>query len=474
MITKLQIIILILLSNYVCLAQTNVTNIGDLYIKSSTDIVYITGSLVNGATATLNNVSGNIHILQNLINDEPNMAAGGGNLYFTGSVLQTVSGTQPYRTHNWIVNNTSNVVLANRVGVGNGTTGNLTFANGNITTGTSTQDVLLYENSTYSGYTDSKHIIGYCTKRGNTDFTFPIGDGTYKTDLDIANLSSSTDFQCKYFGVGYGNYTYFGELISIYDKEYWTLNRTLGTADAQITLKWNDARNPLNHIDPHNLRVAHFDGTVWNSEGGMGGTNTSTGVVTSMPVTNYSPFTFGSTSSILPLMIHHYQVLASANCNVSIAWQNALESEVAYYTVQKSNNNTNWQTIATDATTTNGKHTYTDNTQLNDNWLYRVQIVEKNGAVHYTDCKMVKLSCNENKINVYPTIATHIVNLKLTNTTINATVKVYNQSGQAMPVAIQRNGTTIVLNVENYKAGNYTITITTANDTQSFKIIKMN
>ncbi len=460
----------------VAICQTDFYNNGLVQILNTSDTIYITGSLNNLSTASLRNTGGNIYVLNNLTNDEANMNSGGGNLWFTGSTLQTIAGSQPFRTNNWIVNNAGGVLLQNRIGIGNTAGGTLTFLKGYITSGTASQDVYFYPNSNFTGYGDDKHIIGYCTKSGSTNFTYPIGNGLLKADLDISGLVSATDFQCKYFGSGYGIYTPQSPLVSIFAKEYWILDRVAGSSSAQITLKWNDARQSLNHSSPADLRAGHFTGSNWINEGGSGSGNTLTGSVTSGTVNSFSPFTFASVSVALPLTILDYEVIAGNNCSVNISWKSEDERFVADYIIQKSTNNRDWENIdkITISTAVNGivSHVYIDEQPGDQTPKYRIEIQNMDGTYFYTSIKMVHLNCNPVSIQVFPTI---IKNNVYVNIPDNAGVKwltITNSYGQALKKINNPGAGQIAINLSSLPAGTYIISVNKNNQMQNFKFIK--
>ncbi len=457
------------------LAQTDVTNQGQIYMTSSLDTFFVSGSLDNQAGASLQNMAGNLYVKQNLTNNETGMVAGGGKLWFTGTSTQTVFGAQPFRTYEWIVDNPG-VTLQNRVAIGNGTGGNLQFISGLITSGTNTQDVYFHSGSAYTGYGDAAHIVGYCSKSGSTDFTFPIGNGTLRADLDITNLSGAADFQCKYFGSGYGIYTPVAPLTSVFDKEYWTLDRPVGTASAQITLKWNDARKPLNHTIPAGLRVGHFTG-AWISENGVGSGNTPTGTVTSTAVSSFSPFTFASEVSVLPLSMHSFMVNATPACNVKVAWTVQDETEVDRYLLQSSADGISWQDVQTvnvDVPVTNEKTYAITYSPLNKsgNWQYRIKAERNNGSSVYTEIKTARLTC-KGSIKVYPTITSSTVTVQ--NADANVPVmrtRVFTASGQLVK-EVNNPGALFQVNLTNLPSDTYMIMVETQNEKRIFKVTRL-
>lgn len=459
-------------------AQTSVYSNDIIYTTNSNDTIFISGSLINNTTATLLNTNGNIYVKQHVENNQTGMIAGSGKLWFTGTAQQIITGTAEMRTHTWIVDNSAGVLLQNRIGTGNGTSGNLEFVNGKITSGTALQDVLFYPGSNYTGYTDAAHIIGYCSKRGSTDFTYPIGDGTYKADLDISSLTSETQFQCKYFGTGYGVYSAITPLVSVFDKEYWTLDRVSGSSAAEITLKWNDSRKVLNHVVPAGLRVGHYvTGTGWISEGGTGSGNTATGTVKSILVNSFSPFTFASESSVLPVKLSSFKTAAEADCSVRISWVSEDESDVKEYQLQRSNDARNWRTFKTVAVNNNGSYinSYTVKDEQNEklSWYYRLKVIEQNNHVVYSGISRATTSCDQKQIQVYPTVTRNAVWVT-NNLQQQISVTVVDLNGRILSRFNAVNAQNFQINLSAYASGTYYIQVQRGVKSESFKVVKTN
>ncbi|MBK7124179.1 MAG: hypothetical protein IPH68_16205 [Chitinophagaceae bacterium] len=149
-------------------AQVDLKNTGILYLGSSADTIYINGNLINSSTAALSN-NGILQVKQNLVNDQASMPAGTGSLYLNGTVAQTVSGSQVFKTYDLITNNAGGITLTNNLS----TSGVHTFTAGLITT-SATPNYMIYEaGSTYTGSSDSRHVNGWVKKTGSTDFAFP-------------------------------------------------------------------------------------------------------------------------------------------------------------------------------------------------------------------------------------------------------------------------------------------------------------
>ena len=450
-------------------AQTDVFNNGQIYITSSTDTLQITGSLINNIGADLNNAGGNLFVKKDITNHQANMPSGGGKLFTNGTTTQTVFGTANFKTHNWILDNTTNITLNNRVEVGNGTGGILSFINGKITSGNAMQDVFFNANSGYTGFTDNNHIIGYCSKDGITNFTYPIGNGTIKSDLDIANLSTSSTFQCKYFGNIFSSLTTTAPLVSVFDKEYWILDRTTGTSGSNVTLKWNDARKALDHTNPSGLRVGHYTGSSWISEGGTGSGNTATGSVTSSTISSYSPFTFASESTVLPILVSGYSAYVNGNCDAVIKWKSFEDGLSKKYILQKLINNI-WINVSEISAKTFGENNYSIIDFKSEKGInsYRVATESYNGTNHYTAVKSLNINCKKSFIKVFPTITNSTVNVSLPE---NGQIFITTSNGKSIFETYAKAGYQI-LNLRSFVSGVYIITVKSLSGVSNFKVIK--
>ena len=105
-------------------------NNGVFYVGSSS-ILDVNGSFTNTSAAGYQN-NGNVYISGNIQNNQSSMPAGSGTTYFDGATVQTLSGTQPFRSLNVTLNNPAGLDLAERLAIGDGTGGTLTFTSGLI------------------------------------------------------------------------------------------------------------------------------------------------------------------------------------------------------------------------------------------------------------------------------------------------------------------------------------------------------
>jgi hypothetical protein len=400
-------LLLYLMTAFGCTAATaQFYNNGTLFIGNS-GVLYINSSYTNTAAADYQN-NGTVYITGNLVNSQAAMAAGTGRTYFNGVSAQTLSGAQPFRNLNINIDNADGLTLSNRLAIGNGTAGLLTFTDGTITTGTSTEDVYFYPGSSYTGYDSLHGVIGYVTKSGNTDFDFPLLTGTHPADLELSSLTGNADFQVLYTGSGYGQYNTDGSLVpgGVFGGEWWNVARNAGTAGGEVTLKWDDARKPMMHTQPSDLVVAHFTGGSWTNAGGTSSSPANSGVGTVGPsnsLSSFSPFTFGSTGVPLPIILSSFTV-TDENCKAFLTWTTSLEQNAVSFDIEQSTDAISYNTVgnvrANDAPSTY----HATVAQATQQAYYRLRLNNLDGSIVYSNIDELTLSCltGADRLSIYP------------------------------------------------------------------------
>lgn len=180
-------------------------------------------------------------------------------------------------------------------------TGHMTLTNGVVRSDTT--NVLMINSGSSDPGNANSYVDGPMRKTGSGDFVFPLGNGSVWAPIEISDPGSNGDLTAQYFHTAYtGPGALSGELQSISAVEYWTLDRLDGN-DVKVTLHWKDAAQSGITSLP-GLRVAHFNGGAWHSEGNdatSGGTGSGVaGNIRSLTISDFSPFTFGSIYSNCP------------------------------------------------------------------------------------------------------------------------------------------------------------------------------
>jgi hypothetical protein len=276
----------------------------------------VNGSFDNQSTSALTN-NGSFYVLGDLSNAESGMTAGTGRLYLQGSSAQTISGSQAFKTYNLTTNNSSGFTLNNDLSV----SGVHTFSSGVLTT--SSTNYLIYQSgATYTGDGNSKHVNGWVKKIGTQDFDFPVGNGTIERVAGIRALSTSSDFQCKYYQGTTNTSSVTGTITMVNPNEYWYIDRNSG-GTAKVNLTWDITKRAvsLGTTFLSYIQVAHYTSSSWRSEGGTAtGSLLSSGSILSGTLSSFSPFSLGTGNAVLPVAIRNLNVKCLGNSEYELSW----------------------------------------------------------------------------------------------------------------------------------------------------------
>ena len=168
-------------------------------------------------------------------------------------------------------------------------------------------NLVLRDNATVTGVSDSSHVQGPIAKVGNDAFVFPVGrNGRYRPIAISAPSSGSAEFRGEYLNLNanaqFPVTSKDSTLISVSTNEYWNLDRLASSNTVNVTLSWKDmscAVDTLSHI-----RIAAWDTTgagKWKNlgNGSTTGTTASGTVVTGTAATVYGAFTLASVDTMV-------------------------------------------------------------------------------------------------------------------------------------------------------------------------------
>ena len=199
-----------------------------------------------------------------------------GESYLQSLASSAGDGGDSIRYQNIIVNNTK--ITSPQV-----TLGGPVFVNGNLylkdgIVGTSSSNLLTLGNTaTLKGGSDTSFVGGPMKKIGNTAFTFPVGDGDNYQPISISAPGSSTDaYTAEYIDQdpddAYSRSLKDSSLDNISSTEYWSLERTSGSAGVFPTIGWNNQSECIYNID--SIRMARWNGSQWANYGNSTTTGT--------------------------------------------------------------------------------------------------------------------------------------------------------------------------------------------------------
>lgn len=312
-----------------------------------------------------------------------------------------------------------------------------------------------------------------------TDPSFAVDDITLSAPVSV-------DFTCEYF---YANpqTTFNNVLVPSLDHismcEYWILTRNSGSTTKTVTLEWD--ANSCGVTLLSDLRVARWDGAVWQNEGNTATTGTtSAGTISSVVVANFSPFTHSSVSSQNPLPVGLVSFTAKYNGKtVDLQWQTASETNNDYFTVERTKDGNSFSEIAkVESKANNGNssstlnYTAEDISPLNGNSYYRLKQTDINGES--------KLS-NLVPVNIEKEIPLEIVAIASNgNTTLSVlvncickselSVEIFDATGRkvvAEKLAATQNSFRFNTNISSLASGVYLLKVTNGEEIAVKKFI---
>lgn len=337
--------------------------------------------------------------------------ANNGTITFAGSANQGVnkSGTASPIFRRLTMNKSGGTVTLNTDA---SVTTLATFTSGILNT-TSTNLLNFADNATVTGGANASHIDGPVRKTGNDVFSFPTGDGGFYRPISITAPSNVAHFfTAEYFKASQafgGPSTYPTGIVTVSSCEYWVLDRSVGGSNVSVTLSWNspDCVGPYitNLAD---LRVMRWNGTAWVNHGNGGTTGNATAgtVISSGPITSFSPITLGSSSMANPLPVELVDFTAEAIMDqVQLNWTTASELNNDFFTVQRSANGKEFQNLGvvkgagTKPTSTN--YQFMDEAPETGTSYYRLKQTDVDGTSTYSPVVLVDMNSTAS-FSIYP------------------------------------------------------------------------
>ena len=111
-------------------------------------------------------------------------------------------------------------------------------------------------------------------------------------------------------------------------------------------------------------------------------------------------------TAVLPVELISFDAVENKG-DVSLVWETGSERDNAYFIVERSQDNQKWETVqqVNGAGNSNSlqKYTAVDTKPYNGISYYRLQQVDNNGAVAYSDVQAVNVKTSSNKgVNIFP------------------------------------------------------------------------
>lgn len=339
---------------------------------------------------------------------------------------------------------------------------------------TSTANILaLSAGASSTGGSANSHVSGPMSKTGTTSFIFPLGKEGRWRRAAISGISASSTFRAEYFNTAYPSTTPVSSpLVNVSSTEYWQIDRTAGSGNANVALYW-EAANQSGITNCPDLTIARWSGSTWEERaattgGGSSCTGTGSGLITTNAVvTAFSPFTFGSKLSgvnPLPIELTDFRAVCG-NAAVNLSWRTASEKGNSQFILERSSDGNEWTDIAyikgAGTSTQPKEYGFTDRVPGVAVYYYRLSQVDFDGKKETFPLIAVNCISSTENVRVYPNPAGSFVTLEfeLSKDYGAGLIKITDNLGKTcleQPVNLAKGTFSRQLSL-NLPAGSYTI-----------------
>ncbi len=174
----------------------------------------------------------------------------------------------------------------------------------------------------------------------------------------------------------------------------------------------------------------------------------------------------------LPVSMLNFECLMLNERQVKVSWQTATEINVSHFNVQRSIDGITFETIgkvkAKGASTYTSKDPLTTHDSRFTTLYYRLEIVDKNGAISYSEIRHLVLSDN-NEISIYPNPTKDLVRINGKNI---LSVKVSDIVGRMLINQSFNNTVNPAISLKGLVAGVYYLTITTTDGKEKTLVLE--
>ena len=404
------------------------------YTRSAVGTVSVTLSN-NGGTLSTANTAG----LDGTITSSLKRTFGVGTNYIFNAATTTPFSDSAYL--NPMGNVTFNApVTTNRT---QNVTGVLTLNSGNLTV-RPTDTLIIQTTGSVAGASASKYIalqknttsVGVLRMNGVTGSrVFPIGSETKYLPVTITPTTTDSVAVSIFEGATVDG-TPGGTAMNATQKArivdaIWTINRISPNSDAcGVITSWTAALEgtSFSNFTNSEIGISRYSGTAWTTAAGAGDNAANT--ATNNTITSFGSFGVGKVGTTLPVKISSFNAIQEQG-KIKLTWNVSSEINVSNYTIEKSTDGIQFNTLSTLNANNNQNYTSYDFAPASINY-YRIKVVENNNSNSYSSIVKIKISSIKAELVVYPNpVVNNQFSIQLSNIAKGKTdVVIYNNIGQ--------------------------------------------
>ncbi len=362
-----------------------------------------------------------------------------------------------------------------------------TLTSGNIDMLTNTKLLFIQNpasNALITG-TAASHIIGKLKRSSNqaAGYIFPVSNNAaqFAKTIITTNNNNATDWTVEFVpnnpnataGLTPG-------VIDIVTNYYWDISRTGATpADAGFLTFYYGGLTSSSVLLPAQVKVVHWNGTTWQNLGGTDGggsvdnaLGSTGGAAPGDPITTFSPFALGGASGVIPISIEYFNGIKTGNTHKLFFKVNCFSNPRLTLTLERSSNSRNFTSIysvVADAVRCQQPFDNIDYNPLPGTNYYRLKMTDADGNSTYSNIiglinnktGFEVLGISPNPVQNNGNLILNISSAQKTNMQIIIT-DINGKQVQAISETLSAGSNRLILNVNNFPAGTYQLTCTTA------------
>lgn len=403
---------------------------GDTFLGDFTVLENGTGEIEPARNGT-NTFAGDISTIGS--GNALSFALGNGVVSIIGNTAQAIrgDGATTLLFEDLTMNTTGDLTLEVPITIRDQNGGTELNLNSGIINTTATNIITMLDEADASAGSSSSHVDGPLIKLGEDTFVYPIGDAGFYAPLTLNNGGGNSDsYSAEYLYIAPVDIptdtASRDATIGLMNRnEHWELLRNAGSANRNITLSYDASRTqPL--VDYTELLSIHWDGSSWiELGGGPTGDNTS-GTITAGNTSNLGYFTIGNSFRILPIELLSFKGRVLNDEKVLIEWRTASERNNAFFTLERSLDGENWETIAivegagdSDAQL---EYSHTDTNPRIGRQFYRLTQTDFDGNFEVFQVIGVSLDQDNTEhidFDLYPNPTSNVVKIRSQNINLN-------------------------------------------------------